>query len=72
MKQFHSFCTTYSITDPFPLTEQTLCYFTSYLAERGLAPQTVKSYLAGLRNAQISLGFPDPRDQSSLPRLKRV
>ena len=72
MKRFHSFCTTCSITTPFPLTEHLLCCYAAYLADQGLAPQTVKSYLAALRNAQISLGLPDPRDQSSLPRLKRV
>ena len=42
------------------------------MAEQGLAPQTVKSYLAAVRNMQISLGLPDPRDRSSFPRLKRV
>lgn len=72
MKRFYTFCTTYSVIDPFPLTEQTLCFFASYLAEQGLAPQTGKAYLSALRNTQISLGLPDPRDQSSLPMLKRV
>ena len=42
------------------------------MAEGGLAPQTVKSYLAAIRNTQLSLGLPDPREQSSLPVLKRV
>ena len=32
----------------------------------------MKSYLSALRNIQISLGLPDPHEQSSLPRLKRV
>ena len=32
----------------------------------------MKTYLAAVRNMQISLGFPDLRDQSSLPMLKRV
>ena len=31
-----------------------------------------KSYLAAIRNTQLSLGLPDPREQSSLPVLKRV
>lgn len=44
----------------------------AYLADQGLAPQTGKSYLSALRSMQISLGLPDPRDQSSLPILKRV
>ena len=46
--------------------------FVSFLAIEGLAPQTCKSYLAAIRNMQISLGLPDPREQSSLPVLKRV
>ena len=72
MKHFTKFCFTYSITDPFPFSELLLCYYTSYLARKGLAPQTIKAYLAALRNAQISLGLPDPREQSSLPLLKGV
>ncbi len=54
------------------MSELTLCYYSSYLAKKELAPQTIKSYLAALRNAQISMGLPDPHDQSSLPLLKRV
>ena len=72
MKRFYNFCTSFNVTDPFPLTEQTLCFFAVYLAEQGLAPQTGKAYLSALRNTQISLGLPDPREQSSLPLLKRI
>lgn len=72
MKRFHSFCRVYNIFTPFPVTEQLLCSFAAFLADQGLAPQTVKSYLSAVRNSQISLGLPDPRDQSSLPILKRV
>ncbi len=72
MKHFASFCSAYNVCDPFPVSELTLCYYSSYLAKKGLAPQTIKSYLAALRNSQISMGLPDPRDQSSLPLLKRV
>ena len=48
--------------------------FAAFLADQGLAPQTGKTYmyLAAVRSMQISLGLPDPRDQSSLPILKRV
>ena len=42
------------------------------MANQGLAPQTVKSYLSAVRSMQISLGMPDPRDRSALPILKRV
>jgi len=72
IKRFNTFCTKYNIIDPFPVTEYTLCCFTAYLANEGLSPQTGKTYLAGVRNMQLSLGLPDPRDQSSLPILKRV
>lgn len=72
LKRFHEFCTRYNILNPFPMTEQTLCYFAAYLADKGLAPQTGKSYLSAVQNMQISMGLPDPREQSSLPILKRV
>ena len=72
MHRFHNFCTTYNVTSPFPLTEQLLCTYASYLADQQLTPQTIKSYLSALRSWQISLGLPDPRDKSSLPMLKRV
>ena len=57
---------------PLPVNEQLLCQFAAFLAQQGLSSQTVKTYLAAIRNLQISLGFPDPRDTSSLPRLKLV
>ena len=54
------------------MSEHLLCYFASYLANAGLAPQTIKSYLSAVRSMQIQLGLPDPRDHSSMPLLKRV
>ena len=72
MKKFHAFCHQYQVSDPFPVTERVLCSFAAFMADGGLAPQTVKSYLAAIRNTQLSLGLPDPREQSSLPILKRV
>ena len=71
MKKFGTFCARYVI-DPFPVTEHLLCCFAAYMANAGLSPQTVKSYLAAVRNAQLSLGLPYPREQSSLPIFKRV
>ena len=56
----------------FPLSEYTLCCFATHLADKGLAPQMSKCYLAAVHNTQLSLGLPDPRDQSSLPLLKTV
>ena len=72
MKKFDAFCTLYEIHSPFPVTEHLLCSFSAHLADQGLAPQTIKGYLAAVRNTQLSLGLPDPREKSSLPVLKRV
>ena len=71
-KRFYGFCTLHHILSPFPVCEYTLCCFASHLADEGLSPQTVKSYLSAVRNLHLSFGFPDPRDNSSLPVLKRV
>ena len=72
MKRFNNFCVRYHVHDPFPVSENLLCSFAAFMADEGLAPQTVKSYLAAIRNTQLSLGLPDPREQSSLPVLRRV
>ena len=72
LRKFTTFCSTYSITTPFPVSEDILCYFASYLAVQGLSPQTIKVYLAGIRHMQISIGLPDPKEFSSIPRLKLV
>ena len=71
MKRFSIFCERYQVSDPFPVTEVLLCSFAAYLADDGLATQTVKSYLAAIRNAALP-GSADPREKSSLPVLKRV
>ena len=72
MKKFNKFCRQYHVADPFPVTEYLLCCFAAYMAEEGLAPQTGKSYMAAVRNVQLSLGLPDPQEKSSLPVLRRV
>ena len=72
LRRFHAFCTHINVYDPFPVSELLLCSFAAYLADQGLSPQSIKTYLAAVRSVQISLGLPDPRDQSSLPILKRV
>ena len=71
-KRFYDFCTRYQVETPFPLSEQLLCGFSAFLADQNLAPQTIKTYLSAVRNLQLSLGLPDPREQSSMPVLKRV
>ena len=53
---------------PFPL----LCYFVAALARQGLAPSTIRTYLASVRHAQIVRGLPEPWEHSNLPRLRLV
>ena len=55
--------------DPFPVSESLLCYFVASLGQQRLAPSTIKTYLAGIRHAQIVRGYPAPRESSSLPQL---
>ena len=58
--------------DPIPCYRADSLYFSAFLVNHGLSPQTGKSYLAAVCSMQISLGLPDPREQSSMPILKRV
>ena len=71
-KQFNKFCLQYNVTDPFPVSESLLCYFVSFLAQEGLAPNSIKLYLAAVRHFQILMGLPELRAESSLPRLRLV
>ncbi len=72
LQRFTDFCDLYSIMTPFPVSESILCYYASYLAAQKLSPQTIKTYLAGIRHTQITLGLPEPKEYSSLPRLKLI
>ena len=67
-----SFCFKYHVLSPFPVSESMLCYFVVSLAREGLAPSTIKTYLAAVRHAHIERGYPDLRDGTSLPRLHLV
>ena len=40
------------------------------MAIQGLAPATLKTYLSGIRHAQIMNGFPEPAQVATMPRLK--
>ena len=70
--RFSAFCGKYGITRPFPVDELSLCHFVAAMAKDGLAPATVKTYLAGIRHVQIMRGLPEPSQSGSLPRLKLV
>ncbi len=68
LKRFLSFCHDHRPT-PFPVSDHLLCYFVAFLAQQDLAPGTIKVYLAGVRHAQIMRGYPERRQNSTLPRL---
>ena len=69
LRKFSNFCSQYNIVSPFPVSEAISCY---YAASQKLSPQTIKTYLAGIRHMQITLGLPEPKEFSSLPRLRLV
>ena len=48
-----------------------ISYVISYLANEGLAHQTIKSYLSAVCHLQISYGHPDPHI-GDMPRLEQV
>ena len=72
LRKFAEFYAAFEIISPFPVSESILCYFSSYLATKHLSPQTIRTYLSGIRHMQIVLGLPEPRAFSSLPRLRLV
>lgn len=56
---------------PFPVSEAVLCYYVACLGQDGLASTSIKTYLSGIRQVQISHGFPEPH-VGSMPRLQQV
>ena len=71
-RRFGSFCSKYSIINPFPVDEPILCYFVAFLTKDGLAPQSIKSYLAAKRHIQIETGLLESKSLSSCPQLKLI
>ena len=71
LNRYLSFCQLFGVETPFPVSETSLCYFVAALAPEGVAPSTVRTYLAAIRHAQIIRGYLAPRE-SSLPRLQLV
>jgi len=72
INRYLSFCFAFNVTSPFPVSEARLCYFVAMLAGQGVSPTTIKTYLAAVRHAQIIRGHPEPRQLSSLPRLRLI
>ena len=69
-RRYLTFCQATNLS-PFPPSESVLCLFAVALAHQGLAPQTISSYLAGVRNLEISRGG-NPVNRAEMPRLLLV
>ena len=69
--RYNSFCVCYSVGQPFPVEEDMLMRFVAYLYKEGLKGGTIKSYLAGIRHAQIALGLGNPHIENMI-RLEYV
>ena len=67
-----SFCAKFGVTNPFLVSQALLCYYVAHLANSGLAYQTIKTYLAAVRHEQIAKGLPEPKQLTSMPKLKVV
>lgn len=53
------------------MDQKALCGFAAHLGQEGLAPATIRLYLAGIRHQQILTGLPDPR-WGEMPKLSLV
>lgn len=69
-KRYITFCTELGLS-PVPASEQQLCRFAAKLAEEGLAPGTIKSYLSAIRHLHLQLRLADPKI-ADMPRLEQV
>jgi len=54
--RYTKFCEATSLS-AYPTSENTLMLFVAHLHSEGLAPGTIKSYLAGVRHDQIGAGL---------------
>ena len=58
-------------TNPFPVSEYSLCRYSAYLASENLKASSIKGYLSVCRQLQITLGLGDPFEKP-LPLLEYV
>ena len=65
--RYHRFCEGKGV----PVSEPVVCAFVASLALEGLAGASIKVYLAGVRQAQVEKGFPDP-NWGRMQRLGQV
>ena len=69
-RRYLDFCRSFSFV-PLPTSEATLCYFVACLGQQGLAHTSIRTYLSGVCQLQITHDWKDPGiDQ--IPRLCQV
>ena len=68
--KYLTFCNNFSL-QPLPSSEPLLCYFVACLGQQGLAHSTIRTYLSGVRQLQISHGFPE-LSLDKMPRLRQI
>ena len=59
VRRYLTFTSTHAL-DPLPIQERVLLWYVAYLEIQGLAPATVRNYLAAIRAWVLSLGLPEP------------
>ena len=64
------FCKKFGV-NPLPANESTLCYYVTWLGQKGLQYSTIRTYLSGVRQIQIAHGFPDPKFDG-IPNLCQI
>lgn len=70
-RRFLTFCN--SIAEPaLPASEDTLQMFVCRLAREGLAHQTIKVYLSGIRNMHVSAGLHEEFAKQMTPKMELV
>lgn len=69
-RRYEDFCTVFKL-NPYPTSEKILSLFVGYLYMEGLAPGTIKSYLAAVWYDQVARGFGNP-NIGGMPQLEYV
>ena len=69
-RRFLHFCNNTGLS-PLPLRENSLCRYILFLADEGLSPKTIKSYLSATRHFQVTMNLPNPK-MGEMARLEQL
>ena len=69
-RRYLAFCAKFGIAQPYPLQENTLCSYVTFLAKESLKHRTIKAYLSGIRCWQIQHSMGNPFVDEAMPRLE--